>query len=116
MICQRIQYCFAHEVSDVFPGGIVLLPGCSLRELTGTIDYNSSGKNADTGNTLTETARVRARETDPLLLTVKDPRLILKLFAGDGKIIVMGSPRYPARVTISENPPEITLNFSVTSA
>jgi hypothetical protein len=94
---------------------MILRDGHALRELTGNIDYTSSEKRADPGKTSTETARVRARETDHLLLDVNDPRFVLKLFTGDGNVIIMGSPLYPARLLITRNPPEITLTFSVTT-
>ena len=115
MICQRLRYCFAHEVEHVYPGGIVLKPGCSLRELEGTIDFSASEKSADPGKTCTGTVRARSRKVDEVLLSVNNPRVVLELSDGDGRVIIFGSPEYPATLLVSENPPEITLTFSATT-
>jgi hypothetical protein len=112
MICQRLRYYFAHEVLEVYPGGLLPHPGCTPGELSGTIDYTASEKAADPGKTLSETARVRSRETGSPLLRVKEPRLVLELSVGDGRTIIMGSPAYPATLLVTENPPEMTFTFS----
>lgn len=112
VICNRLEYCFVHEVLTVLPDGVRLRSGCSLRKQEASkIEYTKSDKPGDAGTIITEIVKIKTGVDTKSLTDIKDGRIILQLYTLDG-IITVGSLMYPVTYSYQQKPPETEITFT----
>lgn len=116
ILCNRLEFCFLHEVDVTYPGTCKLKTGYKLRYLpTDEIELTISSKISDPGALKTETVKIRTGADCSLLTQLPTAQVILVLTISTDEKYIAGSTQYPATYTYQEKLPVTEITFTANS-
>lgn len=117
IICNRIDLIHVSNVIWLYENNIALKEGKSFLTipLVEPATFQSSRNNNDSGSTVTETIRAKARldATLELIIRISLKNYILKLYSDD-RIFFSGTLDHPSELTFSSDKIFVNLDFKAT--
>lgn len=116
VLCNRLEFCFLHEVDVTYPGTCKLKNGYKLHSLpTDEIELTVSSKVSDPGALKTETVKIKTAADCSLLTQIPTAQVILVLTTSTNEKCIVGSTLYPATYTYQEKIPVTEITFTANS-
>lgn len=116
ILCNRLEFCFLHEVDVTYPGTCKLKNGYKFHYLpTDEVELTISNKISDPGALKTETVKIKTGADCAFLTRIPTARVILVLTTSENEKYIVGSIQYPATYTYQEKIPVTEITFTANS-